>query len=109
MLKVSFRKIKIADKKYFTAIYTSEKDIHYTVLVNKEVIGHIALSKIKKDFYNIQIIVGEKQYWNRGYGTKAIKAIIQKTKKLGIKKYPKNKFLQEVLKMSLKPLFKEVF
>jgi len=159
MPKVLLRKLKITDKKYFakwwrdkslshlmsgstkyvtdkevdeyfSAFCKSRTDFHHMIIVEKKVIGHVFLSKNKKDSYSIQIVIGEKEYWNKGVGTKAIKIAIQKSKKKGVKKialevrpnnfrairayekcgfvkkgtkkYPKNKLLPEVLKMSLK-------
>lgn len=86
--------------------------------------------KRKNGWYETQIIIGEKKYWNKNYGTKAIQLLIKKAKKLGIlkiylevrpnnlraiatyekcgfkksriKKYPKNKYLPETLRMELK-------
>ncbi len=88
------------------------------------------MTKRKNNWYETQIIIGEKEYWNKGYGTKAIQLLIKKAKNLGItkiylevrpdniravrtyeksgfqkikiKKYPKNKFFRETLKMVLK-------
>jgi len=99
------------------------------ILLDREVIGHIALAKRKNNWYETQIVIGEKQYWQRGYGTEAIKLLLKKTKKLGIskiylevrptntraiaayesagfvkmgiKKYPKNRYLSKTLRMEL--------
>ncbi len=104
-------------------------DYHFMILLGKKVIGHITLAKRKNYWYETQIVIGERQYWGRGYGTKAIKLLLQKTKKLGIskiylevrstnaraiaayvnsgfikvriKKYPKNKYLTQTLRMEL--------
>lgn len=123
----------ISDKeveKYFLAIINNSTDYHFMILLNKKVIGHTVLAKRKNDWYETQIVIGEKQYWGRGYGTKAIKLLLKKAKKLGIseiylevrptntraiaayensgfiktgiKKYPKNKYLPQTFKMELK-------
>lgn len=117
-------------KKYFSAMFANKQDYHFMILVRKKAIGHIALVKRVKSWYETQIIIGEKKYWNKGYGSEAIKILIKKTKnlkinkiylevrpnniraikayekcgfkKVKIKKYPKNKFLPETLKMALK-------
>lgn len=159
MFKISLRKLKIIDKKYFAkwwrdkslskilsgnldyvtdlevdkyffAFLKNKNDHHFMIIADKKVIGHIFLSKIRKDLFSVQIVIGEKEYWNKGIGTKAIKMVIEKAKKLGIKKvslevrpdnfrairvyekcgfikkgikkYPKNKLLPEVLKMIFK-------
>jgi len=123
----------ISDKeveKYFSVMIGSTTDYHFMILVDKKVIGHIALAKRKNNWYETQIVIGEKQYWGKGYGTKAIKLLIKKAKKLGIskiylevrptnnraiaayenagfvkmriKKYPKNRYFTKTLRMELK-------
>ena len=123
----------ISDKeiiKYFLAILQSKQDYHFLICIDKKVIGHISLVKRKNNWYETQIIIGEKKYWDKGYGAKAIKILISKAKRLsiskiflevrptnlraikayekcgfvssGVKKYPQNKFLREVLRMEFK-------
>jgi len=115
--------------KYFSDILNSTKDYHFVITLNNKVIGHISLSK-KRIWYETQIIIGDKKYWGKGYGTKAMKLLINYAHKLKISKiflevrpdniraiksyekcgfkrkriikYPKNKYLPETLKMELK-------
>lgn len=158
MQKISLRKIKLSDKKYFakwwrdeellkltsgilehisdkevekyfSTIFSSKENHHFIIELNRVVIGHISLVKRKNGWYETQIIIGEKKYWNKNYGTTAIQMFIKKAKKLsiskiylevrldniraikayekcgfeksGIKKYPKNKYLPETLRMKL--------
>lgn len=70
--------------KYFKAILDGKKDHHFMVILNKKAIGHISLTKRKNNWYETQIIIGEKKYWGKGYGSKAIKLLIQKAKRLKI-------------------------
>lgn len=159
MLNIKLRKIEISDKKYFAKWWRDKKllkltsgilkritdeevdkyflkiladrsDFHYIILLNKKKIGHIALQKRKNDWYETQIVIGEKNYQGKGYGTEAIKLLINKAKqadirkiylevhpdnrraikayekcgfkKIGIRKYPKNKYLPQTLKMALR-------
>lgn len=123
----------ISDKKvdkYFKNVLGSKKDYHFILTLNKKVIGHISLAKRKNNWYETQIVIGEKKYWGRGYGSEAIKLLIQKAKRLRISKiylevkptntraihayercgfkkvktilYPKNKYLPKTLRMELK-------
>ena len=123
----------ISDKeieKYFSAIIDSSTDYHFMILLDKKAIGHVVLAKRKSGWYETQIVIGEKQYWGKGYGTKAINLLLKKAKKLsitkiylevrptntraiaayensgfmkaGIKKYPKNKHLSQTLRMELR-------
>lgn len=79
----------ISDKKidkYFSAIINNKNDYHFMIILDRKAIGHINLSKRKNNWYETQIIIGEKEYWGRGYGTKAIKLLFNKAKRLGISK-----------------------
>ena len=123
---------RITDKevnKYFLKMLANKNDIHYIILADLKIIGHIALQKRKNGWYETQIVIGEKNYQGKGYGIEAIKLLINKAKqadikkiylevrlnniraiktyekcgfkKTGIKKYPKNKYLPQTLKMTL--------
>lgn len=120
---------KISDKEvdtYFTPMLKSP-DYHFIITTDKQPIGHISLSKRRNDWYETQIVIGEKEYWSNGYGSKAIESIIRKALKLDIEKiylevrstnlravrayekcgfnkirtikYPKNKYLPETVRM----------
>jgi len=159
MLKISLRKIKPTDRNYFAkwwrdkellkltsgllkhisdqevdnyfqAILNSKKDCDFIIIANSKTIGHISLVKRRNSWHETQIVIGEKQYWGRGYGPKAVKLLMRKAKKLGIskiylevrptniraiqayehcgfqkvrtKRYPQNKHLPETLRMELK-------
>ena len=117
-------------ERYFSAFLKSKKDYHFMIILNRKAIGHVNLSKRKDNWHETQIIIGEKKYWGKSYGTEAIKQLIEKAKSNGIskiylevrpnnlrairaykkcgfvgariKKYPKNKYLPETLRMELK-------
>lgn len=114
---------------YFQNIFTSTKDYHFLITLNKKVIGHISLSQRKNGWYEIQIIIGEEQFRGKGYGSKAIKLAVSRAKRLGIAQiylevrpnntraihayeycgfqkvrtitYPKNKYLLKTIRMEL--------
>jgi len=116
-------------KKSFEKMIKNKKDRHYLITLNNKVIGHIALISENNGWFEVQIIIGNKRYWDNGYGTRAIKQLLRKAKKngvnkiyievrltnlrairayekcgfrrAGIKKYSKNKYLPETLKMVL--------
>lgn len=116
-------------EKYFFSMLDNKNDYHFIILADKMAIGHIALAKRKNDWYETQIIIGERKYWDKGYGTKSIQAVIKKAKRFSIekiflevrpnniraiksyekcgfkkaqiKKYPKNKYLSKTLVMKL--------
>lgn len=124
---------KISDEeveKYFSEMLQNKADRHFIIELDKKAIGHIALCKRKNDWYETQIVIGEKQYWGNGYGTQAIQSLITQAKKLYIDKiylevrpnniraikayeksgftkknlikYPQNKFLPKTLRMESK-------
>lgn len=79
----------ISDKrvdKYFSAMINDKNDYHFMIILNQKIIGHINLSKRKNSWYETQIIIGEKECWGKGYGTEAIKQLIKKAKSKGISK-----------------------
>lgn len=157
--KTSLRKIKLSDKKYFTRwwrdkelikftsgvfkpisdkkvekyfskMFVSKQNYHFMIFVKEKVIGHISLLRRTRDWYETQIVIGEKNYWNKGFGAQAIRLLLKKAEGLGIrkiylevrstniraikaykkcsfiatriKKYPRNKYLPETLKMEFK-------
>lgn len=114
-------------EKYFHKMLISKTDYHFMINVNGRVIGHISLNKRRNDYYETQIVIGDKKYWGKGYGPKAIKLLLNRVQKIGInkiylevrpenmrainaykkvgfvessiKKYPKNPNQPEMLKM----------
>lgn len=79
----------ISDKQigtYFQSILNKEKSFHFMINMDKEAIGHISLSKRRGYWHEMQIIIGEKGFWNKGYGQKAIKLMIKKADQLSISK-----------------------
>jgi len=70
-------------KKYFEAMLNSKKDYHWMIETEGQTIGHVNLSK-RNIWYETQIIIGEKEFWNKGYGSAAIKQIVQKASELNI-------------------------
>jgi len=117
-------------RKYFLKMINSKADYHFIITLDKKSVGHISLIKKGNNRYETQIIIGEKKYWNKSYGTKAIKMLINKAKKMKIfkiylevrpnniraikayencgfvrtknKRYPRNKYLPETVRMELK-------
>lgn len=159
MIKIYLRKIKHNDKKYFAkwwrdkellrltsgqlrripekkfeeyfqATLRGKNNYDFMITANKRTIGHICLAKRKRGWHEILIVIGEKQYWNKGYGTKSIQLLLRKAGRLGIYKiylevrptnarairayehcgfqkirtvlYPKNKYLPKTLRMELR-------
>lgn len=114
--------------KYFNKMLKSKNDYDYMIILNKrKPIGHTSLNRRESDWYETQIIIGEKKYWGKNYGSEAIKQLIRRAKSKGIskiylevrpnnlrairayekcrfqragfRKYPKNKYLPMTLRM----------
>lgn len=80
---------KISDKevdKYFLKMVKSVFDFDFMITLNKKAIGHISLNRRKNNWHETQIIIGDKKYWGKGYGTEAIKQLIKLYKSKGISK-----------------------
>ena len=115
---------------YFLDIFNHPKDHHYIIQYGDKAIGHVALSHKTKETFEVQIVIGEKEYWGKGFGSEAINKVmkiafnklgyikayldvrpenIRAIKayescgfvKKGLKKYPKNKYQPVTLKMVL--------
>ena len=113
--------------RYFRQMVGSKADYHFMIDLGQQTIGHISLKKRRGNQYETQIVIGSKKYWGKGYGTKAIKLLLAKAKRIGIaqiylevrpentraikayekagftpngiKRYPKNPCQPETLKM----------
>ena len=75
---------RISDKEvdvYFQAILNSTKNHHYLVVAGGTVVGHVSLIKRKDNWYETQIVIGDKKYWGKGYGSVAIKLLIKKAQR----------------------------
>lgn len=103
-----------------------ENSEHWLIDADSKIIGHININKIDEDSGELQIIVGEKEYWGKGIGGQAIDHVLNLAKnkyskfiievrpsnsralnlykkagfiKTGIKKYPDNSNLSETVVM----------
>jgi len=67
--------------KWFETLKKSKTDKIFTITVNSTTthIGNIGFHKISKENSNCElgIMIGEKEYWNKGYGTDAIKTFLK--------------------------------
>lgn len=81
-LSHDFNNLTIAQEKaWFDFLQDSKSDMVFAVLdkIDLNHIGNCALHKIDliKHICEIGIVIGEKKYWNRGFGPDAIKSIIR--------------------------------
>lgn len=120
----------------FSKILADKNTCHFMIVSDQKVIGHISLGQRRNGWYEMQIVIGEKKWQGKGYGTESIKLLIRKARRMGIsniylevrpnnirairvyekcgfrkagiKKYPKNKYLPQTLKMILVRKWKKV-
>lgn len=156
-MELDLRIIRKSDKKYFLKWWTDKELIkltsgdtkniapkqltkyfsrlvgkrgHFLILADKKPIGSIYFQAVNKTTFRFPIVIGEKKYRGRGYGSEAIRRILalgfgkynlKKAclevrpenkhaihvyrklgfRKTGLKKIPKNTYLPVVLKMEL--------
>jgi len=58
---------------------------HWLIKIDNRVVGHINLCQMTKSKAELQIVIGEKEYWGRGIGKKAIALVLANAKKLNYK------------------------
>jgi len=96
------RKIKPSDAKYFLKLWTNKELIaltsgrpvepaeklmgyfarlldeehNYLIVLDGKVIGHVMIVRRGKDSFGFPIVIGEAKYRGRGYGSRAIRKIL---------------------------------
>jgi RimJ/RimL family protein N-acetyltransferase len=61
----------------------TENDLHWIIECDSRSIGHINLEKINDQQAELQISIGEEEYWGKGIGTKVIEIVLLKAKEKG--------------------------
>lgn len=83
----NFEQIKDSKiKEYFEAMINSKEDFHWMIEADNQIIGHVNLSKRDDGWFETQIVIGEKEFWGKGYGSAAILEMIKKAKESNITK-----------------------
>ena len=116
-------------REYLDDMINASDGWHFMIEADKKTIGHISLTKGDDNWYQTQIVIGNKDYFSKGYGSMAIKKLLEFAKDEGFEKiflevrpdndrainaykkcgfvekeivsYPDNKFLPEALRMEL--------
>lgn len=114
-------------KKQIREMANDKSAHHWMICVDGKIVGHINLNRIDNKKAEMQIVIGEKEYWGKGIGEQAGTQVIQEAKNLsfnkiyievrpensraislyenlgfqnlGLKKYPDNPNLPEVIMM----------
>lgn len=86
-LNVAIKKKEII--RYVRDLFKSKNNFFYLIFIKDIAIGTIKIGHIdwKAKTADIGIMIGEKNYWNKGYATEAIKLIVKLSKaKLNLRK-----------------------
>ncbi|MDD3084242.1 MAG: GNAT family N-acetyltransferase [Candidatus ainarchaeum sp.] len=67
-------------KKCFSKMVNSKKDEHYAILLSEKPIGLISLIKDRENNHKMQLLIGDKGYWSKGYDMEAVKQMVEKIK-----------------------------
>lgn len=92
MLKVtSGDRRKITDQEvdeYFSDVLSGQKGGQYQYMITADgiAIGHIALSRRSGGWHETMIVIGEKDRQGKGYGARAIRQLLKKARRTGIRK-----------------------
>lgn len=73
-------KVEISDEeveRFFSGMLQSRTDRHYMIVLGTRTIGHVALIKRGRGWYETQIIIGAKMSWGKGLGTEAIRLLME--------------------------------
>ena len=83
----------VSDEKqleYLKECENEEDGIYWTIVwkENNQPIGHVAITEISKHHGNgeIGIVVGEKEHWNKGIASEAIKSVVEFAPSVGLKR-----------------------
>lgn len=71
---------------YFKDLLSSPNRMDYMLEAEGCTIGHVTLAKREKDWWETQIVIGDKEYWGKGYGSKAISELVKMAHDRGITK-----------------------
>lgn len=74
-------------QKCFLKMASSEKDFHKMILLKDKPIGLASLIKDKANDYRLQLIIGDKECWSKGYDLEAIKQMVKEIKENNLKAY----------------------
>lgn len=61
----------LSDKEIQTQVdemATDKNSVHFMIEADGKTVGHINLNKIDKETADLQIVIGEKEYWGKGIG-----------------------------------------
>ena len=79
---------KMSDKKIQASVRNmigDKKEHHWMIKADSKTVGHINLCRLSPSKAELQIVIGEKDYWEKGIGKKAVELVLENAKKLNYK------------------------
>lgn len=73
-------------EKYFKSMLNSKSNHYYMILFDSRVVGNVSLVKSSNGFCEVQIVIGEKDFWGMGIGSLAIDNLLNTANEKRIKK-----------------------
>lgn len=73
-------------ERYFQEIVTQRDRVDRMIEVDGETIGHINVQGRSENWWELQIIIGAKDRWGKGYGPEAIRQLLQVLTSQGMEK-----------------------
>ncbi len=62
---------------WYKSLFTQPENYYKSIVVNDEILGYIGIENRGKDTSEIIIMIGKRDYWGLGIGSKAIKDFLQ--------------------------------
>lgn len=69
-------------KKCFTKMITSELDYHYAIILKDKTIGIASLCKDRYGGHKMQLLIGDREHWSKGYDIEVVKQLVEKAKEI---------------------------
>ncbi len=71
-------------REYFNRMCGSKQDLNYMIVTGDTTVGHISLNHRRRGWHETQIVIGNRNYWGKGIGTKAIQLLLRKAARKNI-------------------------
>lgn len=71
---------------YFNEVLAAPKALHYMICAEDKTIGHVSLQEREAGWWETQIVLGDRSSHAHGYGTEAIRQLVQKAAESNITK-----------------------
>ncbi|MCK9578447.1 GNAT family N-acetyltransferase [bacterium] len=69
-------------RKCFSKMINSSKDFHYAITLNDRAIGFASLIEDRYGGHKMQLMIGDKDCWAKGYDMEAVRQLVEKAREL---------------------------